>query len=553
MSDLQKSNKSEIEKLNEKISSVETRLQSIEAKLDILSDSEPLTDQKLKETEKMQAFVSTEPDSDSFLETRIGEYGLAWIGSIVLLFGITFLTGYLQSIGIIGTSALIGYACVIIILFLSDRIRKSFPHMGYVLNLNGHILLYYITLRLHFFSENILLQNKTIALILLLVIVIFQVYIAVKTKSQSLFSLALTLTLLTAIVSDTTHFMLPVLTVASITATWFMFRFTWKSSLIYSIFLVYTGFLLWFLNNPVMGNQFGAIEAHNFGVIYIFAVGGIYSLVALAREKNNISEDYAVWVIVLNGMSFTFLLALSVIQFYSENYISLFITITLYCLVYSVILKTFSEWKFTSASYSLYGFVAMSVALYGLFGLPDVFLLLTVQSLIVVSFALWFRNKIIIIMNTLLLISLLIIYLASSDPVNGVNFFFAIVAILTARILNWKRERLEIKTDMLRNINLILGFFLVLYALFHWAPKQYITLSWSAAALMYFVLSILLKNVKYRHMALGTIIATAFYLFIVDLAEIEIFYRILALMFLAFVSIGISIFYAKNKKKLNDS
>jgi len=63
-------------------------------------------------------------------------------------------------------------------------------------------------------------------------------------------------------------------------------------------------------------------------------------------------------------------------------------------------------------------------------------------------------------------------------------------------------------------------------------------------------LSLILKNVKYRYLALGTMIAATFYLFIVDLAKIELVFRILALMFLAIISIGLSIYYSrKNKKK----
>jgi hypothetical protein len=69
------------------------------------------------------------------------------------------------------------------------------------------------------------------------------------------------------------------------------------------------------------------------------------------------------------------------------------------------------------------------------------------------------------------------------------------------------------------------------------------------AALLYFLLSFVLKNVKYRYMALGTMICAAFYLFLVDLARIEIIYRVLALLFLAAISIGISMYYTSRIKK----
>jgi hypothetical protein len=152
-------------------------------------------------------------------------------------------------------------------------------------------------------------------------------------------------------------------------------------------------------------------------------------------------------------------------------------------------------------------------------------------------------------MNSFLFLTILTVYLLSSKSIDGVNFSFALISLISARIINWKRSRLQIKTDLIRNLYLIEGFFMVLYALFHAVPKQFVTLSWTMAALLYFLLGFILKNVKYRYMALGTMICTSFYLFIVDLARIEIIYRVLALLFLAAISIGISIYYTNRIKK----
>jgi hypothetical protein len=93
---------------------------------------------------------------------------------------------------------------------------------------------------------------------------------------------------------------------------------------------------------------------------------------------------------------------------------------------------------------------------------------------------------------------------------------------------------------------------MVLFALYNAVPKQFITLSWTMAALLYFVLSFILKNVKYRYMAIGTMISAAAFLLIVDLARIGVIYRVLALLFLAAVSIGISIFYTNSTSRKAD-
>ncbi len=277
-------------------------------------------------------------------------------------------------------------------------------------------------------------------------------------------------------------------------------------------------------------------------------LGACFSGMSLFRKKDSGSDDFLTSVIFINGILFTLLLLLIVLRFFNTDYVALFTGISLCCLVYSTILHSRSDWNFASAFYALYGFMAMSIALYGTFGLPGVYLLLPVQSLLVVSMALWFRNRLIIVMNSVLFLIILLVYLLSTRNITGANFCFVLISLISARIINWKKSRLQIKTDLIRNLYMIEGFFMMLFALLHAVPRQFVTFSWTMAALLYFLISLFLKNIKYRYMALGTMICSAFYLFLVDLARIEIIYSVLALLFLAAISIGISIYYTNRLK-----
>jgi hypothetical protein len=298
-----------------------------------------------------------------------------------------------------------------------------------------------------------------------------------------------------------------------------------------------------------MGHPLQLIAEQHFGVIYLFLLGASYSSILFFRKDDTSTDDYLIGVTIANGILFTLILFLVVVRFFSTDYVSLFAGITVCCLVYSTIFHSRSDWNFASAFYALYGFMAMTISLYGLYGFPKVYLLLSVQSLLVVSMALWFRNRLIVVMNSLLFLTIMLVYLFSSKSINSVNFSFAFISLISARIINWKSSRLKIETDIMRNLYMIEGFFMMLYAMAQAVPKQFVTLSWTLAALLYFLVSILLKNIKYRYMALGTMICAAFYLFLVDLARIEIIYRILALLFLAVISIGISIYYTNRIKK----
>ena len=114
--------------------------------------------------------------------------------------------------------------------------------------------------------------------------------------------------------------------------------------------------------------------------------------------------------------------------------------------------------------------------------------------------------------------------------------------------MNWKKKRLEIRTELIRNIYLFIGAVMILYTLNHAVPAQWVTLSWALIAMLFFVLSVLIKNIKYRWLAIITMIVTVFYLFIVDLKNISLGYRIVALLFISIISLGISVFYTRRLK-----
>jgi len=540
---------SELEKISKRLQSIELRLARLESTL-VISENENSFNSELQDRAVSPLLITdTLNEEDKGIESQIGRFGLAWLGNIVLLFGITFMTQYLIILGDRFLSVIFGYTAAAAIFFLADYLKKTNEHLAFMFKMNAQLLLFYITIRLHFFTSAPIIQDKTISIILLLLLVIFQSYLSVRNKSQVFATLSVFLALTTAIMADSTHFTLLLVTLTAALAIYYYFRFNWQPLFFVTVFMTYISFFLWLFGNPFMGHPMQMISEHHFGIIYLFLLGACFSILIFFRKRDASSDDFLIGVTIANGIPFTFLLLLIVLRFFTTDYVTLFAIITICCLIYSTVLHSKSDWNFASAFYALYGFMAMSIAIYGLYGFPRVYLLLSVQSLIVVSLALWFRNRLIVVMNSLLFLTILTVYILSSKPIDSVNFSFAMISLISARIINWKRSRLQIETDLIRNLYMIEGFVMVLYALFHAVPKHFVTLSWTMAALLYFLLSIILKNVKYRYMALGTMICAAFYLFIIDLARIDLIYRVLALLFLAIISIGISMYYTNRIKK----
>jgi hypothetical protein len=174
-----------------------------------------------------------------------------------------------------------------------------------------------------------------------------------------------------------------------------------------------------------------------------------------------------------------------------------------------------------------------------------------VQSLLVVSIALWFRSRILVVVNSVIYIGILVGYFALSPSSNDVNFSFAIVALASARVMNWQKQRLTLRTDRLRNVYLSIAFVLIFYALFRVVPPQYVTLSWTMTAVGYFLLSYLLKSSKYRLMGFAAMLVTVVYLFLVDLASLDPRFRVAAFMFLGLMAVMISLYYTRIRKSSN--
>jgi uncharacterized membrane protein len=102
----------------------------------------------------------------------------------------------------------------------------------------------------------------------------------------------------------------------------------------------------------------------------------------------------------------------------------------------------------------------------------------------------------------------------------------------------------------MRNLYLAIAFVLVLYSLYRALPASYVALSWTVAAVCYFGLSLLLRNIKYRWMAIFQLLATVLYLFFVDLARLDPRYRVVAFLFLGLMALGISLSYSKLRRLL---
>ena len=140
-------------------------------------------------------------------------------------------------------------------------------------------------------------------------------------------------------------------------------------------------------------------------------------------------------------------------------------------------------------------------------------------------------------------------YLFVEQSSGGISLSFGLVALISARILNWQKDRLELTTEQMRNAYLLSALFIIPYSFYQMFPAGFVSLTWIALAIIYYMLSIMLNNKKYRWMALATYILTVIYVFILGFAGTDTTMTIISFVVLGATLIFVSISYARKKSK----
>lgn len=484
------------------------------------------------------------------MEVKIGEYWLAQLGAVVLILGIAFFISYPFEIFPAIVTSLLGYLSVAGILGLSRYWRKDYEYLSRILFGAGLLLLYFATLRLHFFSSDPVIANKYVGFLTTLAVLGTVFYLSLRRKSELLTSLAFLLGYATSVIFDTLHVSLTLVAVLSAAAAYVFSRYTWQKVFVQAIVLTYFSFLLWLLNNPLIGKPIQALAEHQNILIYLYLYCGIFASARLLQTKTTHSDFFEILLASLNSIAFFALNFLVAITFFKDRIVECGLGAAVFLIGIAALNWLRHQSRFAAAVYANFGYLALSIAIFSQFKSPDYFIWLSWQSLLVVSTAIWFRSRIIIVANTLIYLGILFAYLAVSPSHDFINLSYALVALTSARVLNWQKGRLQLTTDMLRNAYLISAFVVVLYGLYHVVPGNYISLSWLGAALFYFAMSLVLKNMKYRWLAILTLFAVLIHVFVIDMARLSAGYRILLLLAVGLVLLVVSLFYARFRKKL---
>ncbi len=491
----------------------------------------------------------TAQEKEEGLEMEIGETWMARIGVVALICGLAFLVTYpfatLPSI----VPCLIGYAAVGLLFLLARRWRPTLPQIAPILFGGALFLLYFATLRLHFFSTNPFIAGTAPGALLLVLVLAVQFQVAHRQRSELTAILVAILSLATALICDSAPLTLGITLGTAATAVYFFRHHQWHRLLHVTLLLAYAAHLLWLFGNPLLGHPFHPVATPEGNLFYLAGYATLFAAVEFFRSDEADGLCSRLIRVLANGLGAMLLASLNCYLYYPADAWWILGTLSLGFMTTALLAWNHHRSLVATALYACLGYLALSAALFAHFPSPDFFGWLAWQSLLVAATAVWFRSKIIVVANVFIYGGIYLLYLLLAPAAGLVNLSFALVALAIARILNWQQERLELRTELMRNGYLGAAMVIIPYGLYHTVPPGWVSVSWLAAAGAYFLASALLHNRKYRWMGILTLLATIVYVFLVDLARLELIYRISSTLVLGVVLLVVSVSYARRRRR----
>ncbi len=187
-----------IKQILSNIADLSRRISRIESHLNLSNqeynyDNIPEQNQKKTEEEKKS------------LEFEIGQFWFAKVGILVLAIGIAIILTLPFSSFPPFAPSLLGYVIAIILFGLSHLWKESFNLISRYLFGSAFLLLFFSTLRLHYWGDTTFITNNFYEFSPLIIIASILLFISVRKESTYLFNIGLTLGYISSLVSGDTY------------------------------------------------------------------------------------------------------------------------------------------------------------------------------------------------------------------------------------------------------------------------------------------------------------------------------------------------------------
>ena len=483
------------------------------------------------------------PRPDGELEMAVGQNLFAKVGIVVLAIGAALTVSQPWP----GLPAMVpsagGWLLAGGLFVLAWLLNESLPLIARHSRAAAMALLFCATLRLCYFGAPSLLDpaSSAAAAVLTLAVAV-NLGVGWWRKSVFLSGQALATGYAAALAVGTPWYVFGMVSGLTLVAGWAARKHGWPWLVVFATPCASATYLLWALGNPVVTHRLEVVGGPLAGVGFLL-LWAVMSGVFMTARRDRMTEGPVAQVgSVVNCGGYVIFL-LHTLARYGGVFAAANISASWVFLGLAVMFWVRERSRFATFLYAMTGYAALSMALLKIFEAPELFVWLSAQSLLVVTTAIWFRSRFIIVANFLIYLGVVACYMALAREASGISLVFGCVALTSARILKWQKDRLELKTELMRNAYLTSAFIVFPYALYHIVPQAWVALSWVGIALFYYGMNLLTQARKYRWMGHHTLLLTVVYILIMGIGRLEGTQRIISFLVLGTVLMVVSLVF----------
>jgi hypothetical protein len=427
---------------------------------------------------------------------------------------------------------------------LARALHQALPAIGKQCRGIAMALLFFATLRLCYFGAPSMLDPAALpAAACLALAVAVNLGIGWWRRSVVLTGLAMLTGYAAALAVGTPGFVFGMVTVLSVVAAVALRRRDWPWLVVFATPCGLLTYLLWALGNPVLGHPLAVVSGPLAGVWLLLVWMAGHGL-AMAGRRDRASEGAVAQVGAVLNCGGYFLVLLHTLIRYGDAFFAVNVAAALVLLGLAVLFWVREGSRFATFVYAMTGYAALNMALIKATAVPELFVWLSAQSLLVVTTAIWFRSRFIIVANFLIYLVVVGCYMVLVKQESGLALVLGVVALTSSRILKWQKDRLELQTEMMRNAYLTCAFVVLPYAFYHIVPQAWVAVSWVGIGLFYYGMNLLTGARKYRWMGHNTLLLTVVYILLMSIGKLEGTQRIISFLVLGTVLLVVSLAFS---------
>lgn len=488
------------------------------------------------------------------LEVDIGKRIFAWVGIVTLLIGLTFFVTYsFQNFDNVG-KIIVGYGVSLALFLAGRRLRLPARPFSYVLEGGAWALAYFMTYATSFVPEFNILNNPTLTFILLMVIIAAMTVVSLAERAPVFTAGAFLLGYGTALVgSDTGTLSLWAVLMLSLGALFVSLRLNWYAFGIGGAIGTYLTFFRWIGSLPA-SDLSAADETSGIGflILYalIFGIGHILAKPQTAEQRMYIRIGVAVNI---------FLSFIASLTLFDRAGAELWVVAA----VYGAVLAAFagastllSRARWLGLPYVLLSIAAITTAVALKFTNETLIYVWVIEAAVLVVMGIFTRTWPIRLMGYIL--SLLSGLLILGDLMDSNSTTASLVAITLTTVALWlalgawlanQRDSLRAEEHQMSYVFTDAAIALGVVLVQSEVTEKMVSVATGMIGLAILVAGFAAKSKNLRGVSIAILGFTIFRVFLVDVALLDAFGKMISFIVLGAILLGVAYLYSRSRSQ----